>query len=155
MERYDVGMIHKDLYIKKYDWVVHVFLNAGVTDAEEVIDCVRRVGGSSRVTSRVREMMYDGRYNQGFTYSNRAKNESVMCVCLSSSSKEFINTLAHETRHLCDDIADECMIPVSGETVAYLTGSVMMNLFDEISELVCDCHTCKKNNYKPCCGCLC
>lgn len=90
---------------------MHVFLDTGVMDTEEIMLCVRRTGGNSRVIDRIRRKMYAGRYNEGFTYSNRMCNESVMCIGMASSSRQLINTLAHEIRHLCDNIADEYMIP--------------------------------------------
>lgn len=74
--------------------------------------------------------MEGNKLNTGFIYSNMGN--SVIVTAPSTSPKQMFNSLAHEVRHLVDDIAKTYGIDPYGEDVAYLTGETMMELTDEV-----------------------
>ena len=77
----------------------------------------------------------------GFTYSNKDRRESVIVIGLHSSPPEFINSFEHELRHLVDDIAHTYGLEMAGEDVAYLTGDVNSELWEDIHYFTCcKCH---------------
>lgn len=141
-------MIIRDLYIEQYRWHVHCYF--AVTDyyTEEILDTLESLGCSNAVYDRVAKKMEQNELNTGFTFSNKIARETLMVIGLASSNAEYINSITHELRHLCDDIASVVGIHDSGEEVAYLTGDVASQMADIIEVLVCDCLNCLNRRYK-------
>lgn len=141
-------MIIRDIYIEQYRW--HVYCYFAVTDyyTDEILNVLDSIGCSSAVYNRVAEKMEKNELNTGFTYSNKLTHETLMVIGLASSNEEYINSISHELRHLCDDIASAIGIPSSGEEVAYLTGDIASQVADVIEVLVCDCLNCLDKRYK-------
>lgn len=141
-------MIIRDLYIEQYRWHVHCYF--AVTDyyTEEILDVLESLGCSDAVYNKVAKKMEQNELNTGFTYSNKLARETLMVIGLASSNAEYINSITHELRHLCDDIASVVGIHDSGEEVAYLTGDVASQMADIIEVLVCDCLNCLDKRYK-------
>lgn len=141
-------MIIRDLYIEQYRWHVHCYF--AVTDyyTEEILDVLESLGCSDAVYNKVAKKMERNELNTGFTYSNKLARETLMVIGLASSNAEYINSITHELRHLCDDIASVVGIHDSGEEVAYLTGDVASQMADIIEVLVCDCLNCLDKRYK-------
>ena len=71
-----------------------------------------------------------------------------MVVGRATSNAEYINSITHELRHLCDDIASVVGISDNGEDVAYLTGDIASQMADVIEVLVCNCLNCLEKRYK-------
>ncbi len=141
-------MIIRDIYIEQYRWHVHCYF--AVTDyyTEEILDVLESLGCSDAVYNKVAKKMERNELNTGFTYSNKLARETLMVIGLASSNAEYINSITHELRHLCDDIASVVGIHDSGEEVAYLTGDVASQMADIIEVLVCDCLNCLDRRYK-------
>lgn len=141
-------MIIRDLYIEKYRWHVHCYFAVNKYYTEEILNILGSLGCSTRVYNKVRAKMKRNERNAGFTYSNKMTHETLMVVGLASSNAEYINSITHELRHLCDDIANEVDIPKSGEEIAYLTGDIASKISDVIEVLVCNCLNCIEKRYK-------
>ena len=141
-------MIIRDLYIEKYRWHVHCYF--AVTDyyTEEILSVLDSLGCSSAVYDRVAKKMERNEKNAGFTYSNKIAHETLMVVGRATSNAEYINSITHELRHLCDDIASVVGISDNGEDVAYLTGDIASQMADVIEVLVCNCLNCLEKRYK-------
>lgn len=129
------------LYIRRYDWHVTAFFDARAEDVADVADVLRRIDCPAGVLARVEKNLLRDRIDTGFTYSNRAARCSVMTVGHASSSKEFLNSYAHELRHLVDDIASASFLPMRGEAVGYLSGELSWEFMDAVGDfLCCRCH---------------
>lgn len=141
-------MIIRDLYIEQYRWHVHCYF--AVTDyyTGEILDILESLRCSDAVYNKVAKKLERNELNTGFTYSNKIARETLMVIGLASSNAEYINSITHELRHLCDDIASVVGIHDSGEEVAYLTGDVASQMADIIEVLVCDCLNCLDRRYK-------
>lgn len=141
-------MIIRDLYIEQYRWHVHCYFAVNKYYTEEILDVLESLGCSSAVYERVAVKMDKNSLNAGFTYSNKNTRETLMVVGRASSNEEYINSITHELRHLCDDIASVVGISDNGEDVAYLTGDIASQLSDVIQVLVCNCLNCLEKRYK-------
>lgn len=141
-------MICKNIYIDKYNWEVHCYFAVDTYYTKEILKKLRTIGCSKSIYNRVADKMEKNEPNAGFTYSNKYKKETVMVVGLATSSSEYVNSITHELRHLCDDIASVYNIPNSGEEIAYLTGDIGSKLAHIISSLVCECPRCKYKRLK-------
>lgn len=141
-------MIIRDLYIEKYRWHVHCYFAVDKYYTEEILSVLDSLGCSSAVYDRVAKKMERNEKNAGFTYSNKIAHETLMVVGRATSNAEYINSITHELRHLCDDIASVVGISDNGEDVAYLTGDIASQMADVIEVLVCDCFNCIEKRYK-------
>ena len=74
--------------------------------------------------------------NKGFTYSNTNKHISFVCITDTTSKREFINSIAHEAKHIMENICEEYNIPLKGEPSAYMIGEIVMNMFDVFKYLI-------------------
>ena len=141
-------MIIRDIYIEKYRWHVHCYFAVDKYYTEEILDVLETLGCSDAVYNRVADKMERNEKNAGFTYSNKIARETLMVIGRASSTAEYVNSISHELRHLCDDIASVVGIHDSGEEVAYLTGDIASQIADVIEVLVCNCLNCIERRYK-------
>lgn len=88
------------------------------------------------------ENMSANKLNQGLTYSNYKRRETVMVIGLASSAAEYENSIHHELRHLVDNMVEALNIK-QGEPPGYLTGETAMMMFPITKLLTCDCENCK------------
>lgn len=138
-------MITVDIFIEKYDWDVRAYFAISRYDIDEICHSLKGIRCPLNFLNKsIRHMMRDKK-NEGFTYSNKGRRESVMVVGKTTSGKEFLNSFTHELRHLTDDIASEIGMRLSGEEVAYLTGSLAMSMGDIVCKLSCNC--CRHKNF--------
>lgn len=139
-------MICFDVYEDKLDWLVHCFVAVTPNDESQIINTIYNIGATKGVVDRVRNNVSNGKLDTGFTYSNRSNRESVMVIGSASSSKEAVNSIVHELRHLIDDISSTDKIALCGEKVAYLSGDLAMIIASKLENfLCCECHKHKKS----------
>lgn len=74
-------------------------------------------------------------HNVGFTYSNLSNRQSVIVIGKHDTKSQLINTIAHESRHLQQHIADVYDIKADGEQVCYLIGAINQIIFDYCNSL--------------------
>lgn len=134
-------MVSFEFDIPKYDWHVSCFVAVSHYNHGEIIGALEDVGASEHVISKASSNIKARRLDTGFTYSNKRKRCSVMVIGLASSSKEEMNSIVHEIRHLVDDISTTCNLIPCGEDVAYLSGDVAMMVYEKVKNLFCcKCH---------------
>ena len=85
----------------------------------------------------MREIARDDEYNTGINYSNPDVGRSVVVIGKSTSQAEFINTFAHELRHLTDDVARAIGMDLRGEGVGYMQGEIARDLADILGSFLC------------------
>ena len=83
------------------------------------------------------ELMSEGKYNTGFTYTNPAIHRAVVAIGPTTSGAEYIDTLVHEIHHLAVSIASELGIDLESESPAYLAGDTMRAFADVVCKLGC------------------
>lgn len=127
------------IYIPHYSWNVTAFFDVSAEDEEIIMDELRYIRCPEHTMARVEGNLRRDKIDTGFTYTNRMMRESVMSVGHASSPREFLNSYAHELRHLVDDIAVGSFLPMRGEGVGYLTGELSWEFWDDIRSFLCCC----------------
>lgn len=129
------------LFISKYDWRVTAFFDASAEDVDDILSELWHLHCPEHTMERVERNLLRDQMDTGFTYSNHQLRSSVITVGRASSPREFLNSYAHELRHLVDDIASTSFLPMRGESVGYLTGELSWEWWEDIHDfLCCSCH---------------
>lgn len=77
-------------------------------------------------------------YNNGLTYSNTWRRESLVVIGLTETPDEFQNTYDHEKGHLVMHIAEKDKIDVFGEEFQYLAGEIGKQMFPIAKRFMCE-----------------
>ena len=135
----------RDLRIRKYDWRLRIYFAVTCYFTDLILKSLIDIDCPEELIQRIRGNLQKGDMDTGFTYSNKKRKLSVIVIGMNSSHREFLNSCEHELRHLVDDIALTYHLPMAGEEVAYLTGDINSELWEEIHEFTC----CKCNRCSP------
>lgn len=133
-------MIRQELYIRKYDWSLHIYYAVTRYRVGEIMERLYDIGCNEEFAGRAYKNMVSGKLNHGLTYSNYGKRETVMVVGLASSAAEYADSIVHELFHLTEHIAEASGIVFSGERPAYLIGDVMRSMHGVAGRFICGCH---------------
>lgn len=136
-------MIRQRLYIERYAWIVYIYYAVDAYYIDEIIAQLYRIGCPYEFMVQAYENMSTNKLNQGLTYSNYRKRETVMVIGLASSAAQYENSIQHELRHLVDNIVEALSLK-PGEPPGYLTGEVAMMMHPMTKLLTCECGCCKK-----------
>lgn len=136
-------MIRQQLYIEKYDWVVYIYYAVDAYYIEEIMTQLYRIDCPFEFMRQAYENMSANKLNQGLTYSNYGRRETVMVIGLASSPAQYENSIQHELRHLVDNMVEALNLK-PGEPPGYLTGEVAMRMHPATKLLTCECECCKK-----------
>ena len=128
--------IHRVLAVGR--WVVDFIFATKYYDVDGILSCLYDAGAPRWVMENAGELMSEGKYNTGFTYTNPAIHRAVMVVGPTTSGAEFANTISHELYHLAVAISGELGIDLEGEAPAYLLGDTLQSLVSVVCELGCD-----------------
>lgn len=128
--------IHRVLAIGR--WVVDFIFATKYYDVDGILSCLYDAGAPRWVTENAGELMSEGKYNTGFTYTNPAIHRAVVVVGPTTSGAEFTNTFTHEIHHLAVAIASELGIDLESESPAYLAGDSARALAEVVCELGCE-----------------
>lgn len=132
-------MIYRELYIDKYDWLVHIFYAVTCYWTEDILESLRVVGCPRKQLALSYKNLASCSLDTGITYSNYESRETVMVIGLTSSPKEFLNSFDHERKHLEAHIAEAFDIDPYGEEIAYLSGEIARDLSDDVQKFMCTC----------------
>lgn len=130
-------MIHRILYLGR--WIVDFLFAEKEYDIEEVLSMLYEMGASYDVLTMCKDLMQDGGYNTGFTYTDQELFNALVVIGPTSSGAEYIDTLVHEIHHLAVAIASKLNIDLEGETPAYLAGDAARELADIVCRMGCTC----------------
>lgn len=128
--------IHRVLKIGR--WVVDFIFATKYYDVDGILSCLYDAGAPRWVMENAGELMSEGKYNTGFTYTNPAIHRAVVVVGPTTSGAEFTDTFTHEIHHLAVAIASELGIDLESETPAYLAGDSAKALAEVVCELGCE-----------------
>lgn len=110
-------------------WRITVYLPLTGYHVEEILDTLKSIGISEENLSTARENLAGGRVNNGFTFSNSEKRETVSVWAVCTSPAMYLNLIVHELHHLSVHIASACGIELEGEDVCYINGDVAQHLW--------------------------
>lgn len=136
-------MIRQEVYIERYDWVVHVYYAVDAYYINEIMGRLLEIDCPNKFLQQAYDNMRANKLNRGLTYSNYRRRETVMVIGLASSPAEYENSIQHELRHLVDNIVDAIGLE-PGEPPGYLTGETAMLMHPVTKLLTCECECCKK-----------
>ena len=71
-----------------------------------------------------------GQDNAGFTHTDFSKKLSIVGIGMTTSKKQFINTISHEAKHIQSHICQYYQVSEDSEDAAYLLGYIMMKMYE-------------------------
>lgn len=74
--------------------------------------------------------VYLGQDNAGFTHTDFSKKLSIVGIGMTTSKKQFINTISHEAKHIQSHICQYYQVSEDSEDAAYLLGYIMMKMYE-------------------------
>lgn len=128
--------IHRVLKIGR--WVVDFIFATKYYDVDGILSCLYDAGAPRWVMENAGELMSEGKYNTGFTYTNPETHRAVVTIGPTTSGAEYIDTLVHEIHHLAVAVASELGIDLESESPAYLAGDSAKALAEVVCELGCE-----------------
>lgn len=131
-------MIRTTIYLPKADWTIYAYIAVHKYYTYEILDRMRQVGASGDFLAKAHANLISGKLDNGLTYSNPETRETVWVSCITSSAREFFNTIVHEIGHVGQHIGKEMALNPYGEGVCYLQGDIAYELFPFCKELLCE-----------------
>lgn len=135
-------MIIQDIYTKRVKWHIRIYHAVDALYADEIIDDLISIGCRGETLREAKDHLWRGFVNTGLTYSNIQNHETVMVIGITSSGEEYWNSLDHEKNHLLAHIAQSYNLDPYGETISYISGEFIRDVYAEAKTLLCDC--CRK-----------
>lgn len=118
----------QEFTIPKYKWNVSVYYYMDNYDINTIVEKMKSLNAKSAYIADARENMEQDKLNTGICYSSPSK-QSIIVIAKTSSPKEFMNSLAHEQKHLCSHIEQFYNIDSNSEEAAYLAGEIAELMF--------------------------
>lgn len=118
-------------------WRVTVFLPITRYHVDEILDTLRSIEITDENYNTAKENLTTGRVNNGFTFSNAAKRETVSVWAICTSPAMYFNLIVHELHHLSVHIASANKLDLEGEDVCYINGDTAQHLWDLCHPLIC------------------
>lgn len=131
-------MIRIEFTLPQYKWKVHGYIAVSRYYTKEILDRMELLGASEKNLEDACNNLMSGQLNNGLTFSNAGRRETIWVVALTSSAREFIDSFVHEIRHLEQHIANECGIDQNSEEACYLCGDIAYRLFPYCKKLMCE-----------------
>ena len=72
-----------------------------------------------------------GKLNSGFTHTKFNKRLSIVGIGITDSKEEFINTIAHEAKHVQSHICQYYNVNENSEQAAYLMGYLIERMYNK------------------------
>jgi hypothetical protein len=146
-------MIVQNIYLKDWDWDVTVYYAVDSYYIDEIIDEMINIGCRRKDVQTAKDLLSNGSYNIGLTYSNYIEQRSIVVIGLTSTPDEFQNTFDHEKGHLAMHIGKALDIDIFGEEYQYLTGKIGQSMFKVAKGFMCE-HCKNMRSQTPCeyCG---
>lgn len=120
-------MMHEELVISEYRWLVDVFFGVTEDDADEVMECLHDMGVSGKAARSAYRNLLSGEFNTGLTFSKGRRS----CIVIGKTTEraEFAHTFTHEIFHCAVHIASANRLPLTGEAVAYIAGDLSAEMY--------------------------
>lgn len=103
-------------------WSITVLYDVTPTDFQEVGEHLSNAGAPQTMIEDAEKNLSG--WNAGYTFSNLANRESVVCIGQATSLREFLNTIDHEVDHVQAHVAEYYGVRLGTEQAAYLQGYI-------------------------------
>ena len=131
-------MIRQEIDIDGWWWVT-VFYQPSPDDLTEVTRAYEEVECPWRELWYTQWLIRTGQMNKGYSYSNERQRRSVVFIGRADSWEQFQDTVAHEVRHVVDDIVWFYRVENKGEPPAYTQGELARQMAPAIRKIACPC----------------
>lgn len=128
-------MLTRNIEIRR--WRVVFLFSFDSSDMERILDALLWADAPDSIISQVSENVYDGRLNEGFTYSEPSLRRTVFATGMAENGPEVLDSVVHEIFHIVQHIAKEDGIDIYSEDAAYLAGDISREISDIVCELSC------------------
>ena len=118
-------------------WRVTIFLPITRYHVDEILDTLRSIEITDENYNTAKENLTTGRVNNGFTFSNASKRETVSVWAICTSPAMYFNLIVHELHHLSVHIASANKLDLEGEDVCDINGDTAQHLWDLCHPLIC------------------
>lgn len=119
------------------DWDITIFIEPKTEDLARIGSRLADIGCvDERLQDAVRPII-DRRKNEGFTFTNPVRRATISATINSTSRDEFMNTLAHELRHVERHICEANGIGPYTEGAGYLAGAISEAVYPRIGDMIC------------------
>ena len=119
-------------------WLATVVYVPTDRDMPQVAEALSRLGCPDGDIDKTWRLM-TREWNKGYTWSNPARRQSITLIGRADSWEQFYNTVAHETKHLVDEITAAYNVMNYGEPPAYLQGFLGQKMAPVIRRIACPC----------------
>ncbi|MCQ2105955.1 MAG: hypothetical protein MJZ26_09205 [Fibrobacter sp.] len=126
-----------NIYLEQYDWMARIYVAVTHLNTREVTHALMHIGCRGRDLDTAYAQLARGNENTGICYTNKMERMSVVVIGRTSSAKEFLNSLMHETGHLACHIAQQFRISTEGEEICYIMGDIAMKMYPKVRDLLC------------------
>lgn len=131
-------MIIQDFYIPNYRWRVRAYYAVTTYRTDDILKDFSEAGCKGIQLKRAYNSLKRNALDTGITYSNFMRRETVMVISRTSSPEEFLNSWAHEKKHLARHIEQAYGIDPFGEEAAYLEGTIAQKMFPVAKLFICE-----------------
>lgn len=131
-------MIIQNIYLEDWDWHITVYYAVDKYYTDDILEELELIGCSKMELTRAENVLINGYYNTGLTYSNIKNRCSVVVIGITTSPEEFQNTFDHEKGHLAMHISSALKIDPFGEEYQYLTGAIGQKMFKIARKFLCE-----------------
>lgn len=114
--------------IDGYGWDARYITDFTCDGLRYAVKALESIGCEGEAMDRALSNMRMCLFNTGLTYSNKKTKKSVVIVYRTVTTDQFINSLSHETHHLCTHISEEYGIDPYSEEMSTLFGDTMQKL---------------------------
>lgn len=128
-------MRHIEFEIPIYDWSLCVVTLFDENDKEEYVKLCNKYNIDEEQSSEDIEKIIKGVRDFAVCYTTKQSHDTLICIGPWSCTYMFHGSLAHEVRHLIDDIQEQLALE-TGECTAYLTGYLTEEIYKRIDELI-------------------
>lgn len=128
-------MIIVTLYLKKFDWLVYVYIAVDAYYAQEIVDKLAAIGATELQQEEAMTRMSQSNLEGGIVYTNGDRRESVLVTEMASSPKEFMSVYVHCICNLVTHIATVSDMDLKGEDVVSMEGEIAMLLYPKCKRL--------------------
>lgn len=127
-------MIAQYIMIGDHKWNVLVYYNVQPDGLPEIKEMLSRLGCPKRYMFKALRVLKG--YNTGLTYTSFNQRMSLVCISRTTSEAQFMNTIAHEVKHVQSHICDYYDVAEDGEDAAYLTGYIIQKMYKAFERLL-------------------
>lgn len=127
-------MIAQYIRFKQYKWNVLVYYGVGRRDFAEMVDSLMQLQCPKKDIKKALSVLKHR--NTGFTFTNSEYKMSILCIGKATNVGQFIDTFAHEVKHLQSHICQYYGIDEDTETAAYMMGHIVHKMYKRASDIL-------------------